>query len=139
MRSLTHTRAFLGLAAASLIVAACSKDSSGPDTRFPAGVAAFSGDAQVAAPSTPLPDPLTVKVFDDQGSPFAGVVVTWTVTAGGGTLDVTSSTTGDDGTASAHLTLGPNPGDNVVTASIPNLQTITFTATAEPPLAPPAH
>jgi hypothetical protein len=136
MRTTLYRRALLGLAAATLTVAACNNTSTAPSTRFAAGFAALSGDGQVDVPGGVLPAPLVVKVFDDQGQPFAGATVAWAVTAGGGTLSDVQTVTGADGTASATYTLGATPGDNVVSATVPDIQTVIFTVTADPNATP---
>lgn len=136
MRPTLYRRALLGLAVATLTAAACKDTSTTPSTRFAAGFAAFSGDGQVDVPGGVLPDPLVVKVFDDQGQPFAGATVAWAVTSGGGTLTDAQTVTGADGTASATFRLGATPGDNVVSATVPGIQTVTFTVTGDPDATP---
>jgi adhesin/invasin len=132
MRNTLYRRALLGLAAATLTAAACSDTSTTPSVRFAAGFAALSGGGQVDLPGAVLTDPLVVKVFDDQGQPFPGAPVSWTVTSGGGTLSNVQTVTGADGTASATYTLGAAAGDNVISVTEPNIQTVTFTVTGDP-------
>ena len=60
---------------------------------------------------------LTVEVRDNNGRTFEGVPVTFTVTSGGGTLSVTSTTTDEKGRAQSTLTLGSDGGANRVTVS----------------------
>ncbi len=68
--------------------------------------------------------------FIAQFGSSAGVTVTWTLVQGNGTL--TSPTTLTDGTGHATntLTLGPNAGTVVVSASAPGYTSLTFTSTA---------
>ena len=74
---------------------------------------------------------LVVQVRDSEGQPFAGVPVTFTVTAGGGTLSATSTTTNADGRAESTLTLGTH-GTNTVSASAEGIsQTVTFSDVPE--------
>ena len=69
---------------------------------------------------------LVVEVRDSEGQPFAGVPVMFTVTSGGGTLSVTSTTTDTDGRAESTLTLGAD-GENTVSASVEGISdTVTF-------------
>ena len=86
----------------------------------------ISGDNQVTAPGTAVANPFVVEALDENGSVIEGISVTFTVTAGGGTLSVTNTTTDENGRAESILTLGPNPGTNTVTVSaagIPEGQT----------------
>ena len=78
--------------------------------RTPTTLVKISGDGQQAAVNTSLPHPFVVEVRDQYNRAFSGVPVTFTVTAGGGTLSVTSTTTDANGRAQAHLTLGPSCG-----------------------------
>ena len=82
----------------------------------------ISGDDQQGTPGTALERPFVVEVRDASGSAFEGVPVTFTVTAGGGTLSVASTTTDKNGRAESTLTLGPNPGTNTVTVSVAGIQ-----------------
>ena len=78
---------------------------------------------------TPLPNPLVVKVTDQNGIAFEEIVVTFTVIAGDGTLSVTRATTDENGRTQSMLTLGPNLGTNIVEVSAAGI-TETFNAVA---------
>ncbi len=81
--------------------------------------------------------PLVVEVLDEDDDVVSGVTVTFSVTAGGGSLSSTSVTTNSRGRAQTDLTLGDDPGRNTVRASVSGVSDrVTFTATAEDP-APP--
>ena len=80
-------------------------------------------------PAGALAKPFVVLVRDQYGNPSAGATVTFAVTAGGGTLSVTTAVTDADGRASTTLTLGPQPGINTVEAIVDRLQPVMFTAT----------
>lgn len=96
-----------------------------------------SGNNQRGDPGTELDDPLVVEVLDDDNDPVSGVTVTFSVTAGGGSLSDTSVDTNNRGRAQTYLTLGDEPGRNSVRASVSGVSTrVTFTATAVEP-APP--
>ena len=92
----------------------------------------ISGDNQYGLPFTPL-SPLVVKVIDQNGFAFSGeVAITFTVTAGDGTLSVTRTKTDKNGRAASMLTLGPNLGTNTVEVSAAGIeQTVTFNAVAK--------
>ena len=75
-----------------------------------------------------------VRVLDAGGDPVAGTAVSWTVTAGGGTVSAPSSATGDDGTAEVTWTAGPSPGPQGLAASAAGAEPdqVTFAFTAVP-------
>ena len=76
-----------------------------------------SGDNQEGDAGMPLKHPFVVEVQDEKGVLSAGVSVTFTVTAGGGTLSATTVTTDANGRAETTLTLGTTPGKNTVQAT----------------------
>ena len=76
------------------------------DNRIPATSLKISGDDQQAAPGASLARLLVVEVQDQRGRAFAGVPVTFSVTAGGGKLSTTTTTTDANGRAESTLTLG---------------------------------
>jgi plastocyanin len=85
-----------------------------------------SGDNQSGPASQTLASPLRIVVTRN-GAPVANEAITWTASAG----QVTGgSTTGADGIASGIWTLGPNPGQQSVTAGKPGGPTVLFGATA---------
>lgn len=97
-------------------------------------------DDQFAQVGTTVRRPLKVRVVGPDGAPQAGVAVTFTVTAGGGTIGGAASAevvTDDDGVATAPAwRLGPSPGRNAVRAdNVGTVCNLTFsaTATAGPP------
>ena len=87
-----------------------------------------SGDEQRGPAGTALAAPFVVSVLDQNRSAFAGAVVTFSVTAGGGTLSSTTATTDANGRARSTLTLGSQPGLNTITATVAGLEPVTFTA-----------
>jgi Bacterial Ig-like domain (group 1) len=97
----------------------------------PASLVMGSGNNQTGTVGQALPSPFTVVVNDSKGNPVSGVTVTFTVTAGGGTLSANSVATNSTGVASTTLTLGSTPGVNTVVAASGTLagSPITFTAT----------
>jgi hypothetical protein len=89
------------------------------------------GDGQIGAAGAQLPAAYGVLVVDEFGNAVPGVVVTWTVTAGGGSLSTTSSETGATGIAETRYTLGATFGPNAVQAVVAVLNdTLLFTASA---------
>lgn len=89
------------------------------------------GNAQTAAVSQPLPNPLVVLVTDDNGEPVEGVTVSWSAQGGGG-VSAATTTTGSDGRASVSRVLGPTAGPQATTASVTGVDgsPVTFAATA---------
>ena len=96
---------------------------------IPQTLTKVSGDGQGGQAGAQLAKPFVVSVLDQDGSPFAGAVVSFSVTAGGGTLSATTVTTDANGRARSTLTLGSDPGANTVVATVAGLGMVTFTAT----------
>ena len=92
----------------------------------------ISGNNQHGVPNTPLPSSFVVQVRDVGYYPTPRkYAVTFTVTAGGGTLSVEHTETDDSGRAKSTLTLGPNLGPNTVEVSVAGIEgTVTFNAVA---------
>ncbi len=91
----------------------------------------IAGNEQVGPVGTTLPDPLVVRVTDEDGGAVEGVAVQWAA-QGGGSVSDGSVETGADGRASVEYTLGPTAGDETVTATVSGLEgsPVTFSATA---------
>ncbi len=85
--------------------------------RTPQTILKISGDNQEGLPGEALEKPLVVEVRDQRNQPLRRVRVSFAVTAGGGTLTVTTTVTDKNGRAQSVLTLGPNAGANSVSAS----------------------
>ena len=102
------------------------------------GLSKVSGDNQRGISGTVLSNPFVIEVRDETLSALEGISVTFTVTAGGGTLSVTRTTTDESGRAESILTLGPHIGTNIVEVSAVGIeQPVTFTAVAEAAVAIP--
>ena len=92
----------------------------------------ISGDNQQGVPGAALEQPFVVVVRDQKWQLFAEVPVVFTVTEGGGTLSITSTTTDANGRAQSTLTLGSEPGTNTVEVSVEGIaEVVTFTTLAE--------
>ena len=92
------------------------------DNRTPQRIRIVLRNDQQGLPGATLENPFVVEVQDENGAAFEGVPVTFSVTAGDGTLSTTSTTTDANGRAESTLTLGPNPGANTVTVSVTGIQ-----------------
>lgn len=97
---------------------------------LPVSMVAISQTTQSAAVGTTVSDPPSVIVRDAQGTPVAGVVVTFAVATGGGSVVGSPDTTGTNGVAAlTSWKLGAAVGPNTVTATASGLPSVTFTAT----------
>ncbi len=95
---------------------------------IPHSLTKVSGDDQEGTAGVLLDEPFVVSVVDEDGAAIGGVVVSFAVTAGGGTLLSAEVTTNANGRAMAWLTLGSEPGPNAVEATVAELEPVTFTA-----------
>ena len=84
------------------------------DNRTPNKIRIVSGNNQQELPGAMLEKPFVVEVRDQSDKPLPGVQVTFTVTAGGGTVQPEIATTDASGRAESTLTLGSDPGINTV-------------------------
>ena len=78
----------------------------------------ISGDNQTGTAGAALANPFVVEVQNSDGTGIAGVLVTYAVTAGNGTLSATYTATDGNGRAESTLTLGPHLGTHTVSASV---------------------
>ena len=90
----------------------------------------ISGDEQEGPANAELADPLVVEVRDQNGDPFEGAQVTFTVTACDGILSEATGVTDARGRASTTLTLGGELGTCTVAATVTDIESVTFTASA---------
>ncbi len=90
-------------------------------TTTPTAIAATAGDNQTAIVGEPLPEAPSVRVTDADGLPVSGIFVTFTVTAGGGSVSELEATAASsavtvqadvDGMAKVQWTLGTTAGTN---------------------------
>ena len=96
--------AFVALIA---VQAACGDGATDPSK--PSAMVAVSPDSQTTAAGVKMSEPLVVRVTGGGGTPIAGTVVSWTISAGGGTVSDTTSTTNADGEAQTTYTPGSQP------------------------------
>jgi uncharacterized protein (TIGR03437 family) len=102
-----------------------------PQTVKPANMSLVSGDGQSATVETGLPAPLVLTVTDSTGAGVPGVEVNFTVIPeGAATVEPSPAITLNDGTVTAMVTLGSNPGPITIIASSYALTNVTFTLTA---------
>ncbi len=119
-----------------LALVAASGCSLNTDVNAPGLIAPFGGDQQTQVANTALPLPLQVLVASQFGERLRNQTVTWTITAGGGTLSVTgggsstttiTSITNDSGIAEVNYTTGPTAGTATIQAKVGGVPSINFT------------
>ena len=99
------------------------------------GLSKVSGDNQSGVSGVVLENPFVIELRDENISVLEGISVTFTVAAGGGTLNVTRTTTDKNGRAESVLTLGQNPGTNTVSVSAAGIEPpVIFNTVAEAPV-----
>ncbi len=91
----------------------------------PASMAIVSGDSTSAAVGTLIPDPLVVRVMDQYSNPVPGIIVMFASSAGD-TFSVESLATDAAGEASVSVTLSGTAGWRTITASVPDVSSVTF-------------
>lgn len=127
--SVTGRRA-LGLGGwivASFLTAACGK-TLGPEDLDRLEVSA--GANQRAVVGTAVDVRPAVKAVNIDGKPIQGIVITFTVTGGGGTVSGGNGTTNAEGVAAVgEWILGQGVGENILTATAAGGLTVTFKAT----------
>ena len=113
-----------------LLLAACATSPEGPGT--PTRIAVHGGDDQTGQVITALSVDPSVIVHDASGRPVPGVTIRWAVTSAGGSVAPSSTTTVNNGVASATWTLGPQLGVQTLTSAVAerNDLTVSLTATA---------
>ena len=105
-----------------------------PPPLMPTTLKAISDDNQNGLTGEELENPFVVEVRDQYYDPMEGATVTFTISAGGGSLSVTTSMTNANGQAESTLTLGTDAGTNTVAASVEGIsQTQVFSAEASLP------
>jgi hypothetical protein len=97
----------------------------------PASQKVIGGSNQTGPPNTKLPNALVVAVTDAYGNPVAGVSVGFTDNNAGGTFSANPVTTGSNGRASVNYTTGSKAGAVSITASVADINSVTFQETVE--------
>ena len=97
------------------------------DTRTPTTLINIPGTPGVAGTTLQV----LVQVQDQNGVVFSGVSVTFTLTAADGHISTSEATSNLNGKAATTLKLGPEPGENTVSAIVTEIpQPLNFTITA---------
>jgi hypothetical protein len=127
------------LALAGALTTCRGRDTTAPPV--PSSLERVSGHGQTGLAGQALPQPFVVAVTTTTGTGVAGISVTWTVTAGNGTLSAPATTTDAQGHASVLLTLGPQAGTEIdtVTATVTGLTGSPAVFVASASAGPPAR
>jgi plastocyanin len=123
-------RRFCVVLTAGFVLAACGGGDGGTGPT-PNTIAVSAGNNQVGAAGAALAESLAVIVKDQGGAPLANVTVTFSVTAGGGSVSPTSRVTDASGIAKTRRTLGPNAGTQTASATAGSLAPAQFNAIAQ--------
>lgn len=106
----------------------------GPPVPSPAAMSVFAGESQVIHVGTSVWVRPAVRVVDAAGAALGNVDVSFTVTAGQGTITGASVKTDASGVATVGgWTVGASAGENRVTAQVASLSPVVFTASATEP------
>ena len=125
-----------GLALAALAAASACKDQSPDVAGAPRIIRAVSAPALTVAVGSTIPDPLVVRVEDEQNRPVRGARVLFTVADGMATIAPEDAVTDARGEARTNVTIGQIAGRIDVTARLAGSDSsarFTITATALPP------
>lgn len=106
----SHRALFLLLAMATAWLNGCGGEADGD--RVIAEVSVIAGDNQIATVGTQLPIALTTQIKNAVGKPIAGQLVSYVVTAGGGTVFAGAALSDSNGFARERWTLGKTAGSN---------------------------
>ena len=116
---------------ATVAVAACSEDATGPRP-VPTAIAIATGANQAGTVGQPLDTALTVFVTDKFGDPVPGVLVRFAVGSRSGSLAPFAQTTSPSGHAHSTWSLPTVAGVYQATATAASLDSLTFHALAVP-------
>ncbi|MEO8636642.1 MAG: hypothetical protein ABI587_15300, partial [Gemmatimonadales bacterium] len=121
----------LAVLATFAVLSACGGDGTGPSDPVATSLAISAGSGQSATVGTAVTVVPAVMVKDQRGHGMAGVVVTFAVASGGGSLTGTLAVTTDAGGIArvGGWTLGTQSGANSLTATVAGLTPLTMTAT----------
>src|SRR5687768_13501339 len=133
MMGIRMRTSYVAVLLASLTLAtACGDDDGIVEPAAPTTLSIVEGDDQSGAAGFPLERQLRVRVVSQDGDPLPGVLVTWTVVSGGGSLNDSTTLTNSAGEAVVSWTLGDAAGEQSVRATAAGIAPVTFTATASP-------
>ncbi len=124
-----HARRSAALLGALLGFVGCNDEGLSPRA-IPVHMAVTGGATQAGRVGQPLDSALTVQVTDQRDQPVSGVIVTFTVPPGAGTLSRTATTTDAQGLARSRWTLPTVTGAYEANVKASGLDSLVFVASA---------
>jgi len=112
---------------------ACTKNIINPgegDQPAPSTITAVAGNNQTGAPGQALSTPPAVRVASSDGRPVKDVSVFFEARGGGSVTDGVVRSDANGVAVAGKWVLGPNPGQQTLSATLPGVATLTFFATA---------
>jgi DNA-binding beta-propeller fold protein YncE len=112
---------------------ACTKNIINPadgEQTVPSVMTAVAGNNQTGAPAQALSIPPAVRVSTSEGRPVKDVSVVFEARGGGSVSDPVVRTDANGVAVAGKWILGPNPGQQTLSATLPGVTTVTFVATA---------
>jgi hypothetical protein len=94
----------------------------------PGTLEVVQGNGQEGVTAAPLAKPLILRVTDQEGIGIPNRTVVWALSSGSGSINPSTGMTDSEGFASAEWTLGPLSGVQRVSAQVPDIGAVTFTA-----------
>lgn len=116
------------MAAVLIALSACAEAPTEPTLK---GLVVTQAPPAKAVPGWVLRDTIKVRVVNDDGSPRPGTPVTWSVTAGGGTIIPLGEMSDPHGLVMAVWTLGPVAGPNAIAVRASDEIAVTLTTSGE--------
>jgi DNA-binding beta-propeller fold protein YncE len=112
---------------------ACTKNIINPgdgDQPAPSTITVVAGNNQTGAPGQALSTPPAVRVVSSEGRPVKDVSVFFEARGGGSVTDAVVRSDANGVAVAGKWVLGPNPGQQTLSATLPGVATLTFFATA---------
>ena len=94
----------------------------------PGTLEVVQGNGQEGSTGSPLAKPLILRLTDEKGVGIPNRTVVWAAGSGSGSINPATGMTDAEGFASAEWTLGPLLGVQRVSAQVPDIGAVTFTA-----------
>jgi YVTN family beta-propeller protein len=116
-----------------LSLAACTKNIINPgegDQPAPAAISVVTGNNQTGAPGQSLLTPPTVRVSSNDGRPVKDIAVVFEAGNGGSVVDGVTHSDANGVAIAGKWVLGPTPGQQILTATVPGVASAAFVATA---------
>ena len=93
-----------------------------------------AGNEQTGAPGQPLSISPAVRVTSGEGQPVKDVTIVFTPSSGGSVTDAVVRSDANGVAVAGKWVLGPTPGQQTLSATLPGVTSVTFVATARAPV-----